>query len=725
MLTPVAPSALRPPSELTRHKAWLCWNLEQFQGEAKPRKVPYYTDGTRRHGTQGSPEDLANLDTFEAAVEAATRAKVTGIGFAPLPQWGITALDFDACIRDGKIDPEVLAVLGGGYIEISPSGTGLRSFVRGNMGNHKSFAKDGRFGFEAFATKGYVTVTGNVPPGWDMVHPVDRIIPEIGQGLRDLAASRFERPAPAEVPPEDDQGPDPFRGLDPRFAVHIDKALAMLSWVPPDTNRFDWIQIGMGLHYQFQGDEAGFHIWNEWSSGGSKYPGESGLREQWNSFSRVRSEGHRSTTIATMYRIVREHGGDPNNPVIKPPKKVRTASGSPAAPKPLPPRPVPSVTDQGSPAPDPMEEASFPPSDAFSGLPDTVFTDDPPEDPMRVVGAGGQFKRQSPGWWIKGVVPRQKFILVYGPPGSGKSFFVLHMAGCIAREKAWFGRRVRKGRVIVVAAEGGASYGDRTHAYARHHGIQSHEFDIGAIFAAPNLLELPDPLNDRPVTTLIDKINRAGDIGVVVIDTLAAVTVGANENAAEDMGRAISNCKYITEQTGASVILVHHTGKDVTKGARGWSGLNAATDAELEITRHDNGLRSAKATKMKDGADEAEFPFRLHVVNLGLDEDGDPITSCVVIETDEKPPTENSSEDRKVKKFTEMEDHVMAVIMARDDKTKSMLEIDLVDLAASSFEAPLEGQHDTRAGRVKEAIESLVKRKGSILKEGNRLTFLK
>jgi hypothetical protein len=123
-----------------------------------------------------------------------------------------------------------------------------------------------------------------------------------------------------------------------------------------------------------------------------------------------------------------------------------------------------------------------------------------------------------------------------------------------------------------------------------------------------------------------------GRADLIVIDTLAQVTPGANENASEDLGKALDQCAGIHRATGATVLLVHHSGKDASKGARGWSGVRAAADAELEVER--GAGRVLRTTKQKDGDDNGEWGFELEVVNIGVDEDGDPITSCIVKETE-------------------------------------------------------------------------------------------
>lgn len=87
--------------------------------------------------------------------------------------------------------------------------------------------------------------------------------------------------------------------------------------------------------------------------------------------------------------------------------------------------------------------------------------------------------------------------------------------------------------------------------------------------------------------------------------------------------------QQLHKATGATVLLVHHSGKDQSKGAQGWSGLRAAADAEIEVTRNGED-RIATVTKMKDGEDDAKFAFKLVPVEVGIDADDDPINSCTV-----------------------------------------------------------------------------------------------
>lgn len=232
-----------------------------------------------------------------------------------------------------------------------------------------------------------------------------------------------------------------------------------------------------------------------------------------------------------------------------------------------------------------------------------------------------------PTWMIKGFLPKAELAVLFGESGSGKSFLALDMALDISMGLPWRGRRTKQGRVVYVAAEGVGGVRTRFKAIAQQRGLELDDIQIGVIADAPNMLEKGDALD------VAKAIVVSGGADLVIMDTWAQVTAGANENSGEDMGRALAHCKGIHRATGALVLLVHHSGKDSSRGARGWSGLRAAADVELEVLRNDN-ARSVSVSKLKDGEDGAEFGFHLETVMLGLDEDGDEISSCVVVHND-------------------------------------------------------------------------------------------
>lgn len=232
-----------------------------------------------------------------------------------------------------------------------------------------------------------------------------------------------------------------------------------------------------------------------------------------------------------------------------------------------------------------------------------------------------------PSWIIKDILFESELAVIYGEPGSGKTFMALDAAMSIARGCEWQGKRVKKGRVIYIAAEGAGGFRKRLLAYKIYHKITTEEIDFQVISDSPNFLHNQDSQ---------DIIKNIGKCDVIIVDTFSRTMPGGNENAADDVGFAINQCKEIHKETGALVILIHHSGKDAERGARGWSGLKGAADTEIEIIRLGD-ARKGRISKQKDGDDSFEWGFKLDILDIGTDEDGDTITSCVYISTNSIP----------------------------------------------------------------------------------------
>lgn len=128
-------------------------------------------------------------------------------------------------------------------------------------------------------------------------------------------------------------------------------------------------------------------------------------------------------------------------------------------------------------------------------------------------------------------------------------------------------------------------------------------------------------------------------VDCIVIDTMASVLPGANENSGEDISQFLRYCKTLHRETGALIILIAHVGKSADKGIRGWSGSRAAADATLEVTRNGD-FRAVETTKLKDSVDGQTFSFKLKTVITGLTEDGEE-SSCVVEHTQTHGPSAN------------------------------------------------------------------------------------
>ena len=626
---------LNAPDELKHLPGWLMWRLEEDE-QGKARKIPFYTSGERRAGQNGSPTDRAKLTTFEAARTAAARRGFDGVGLALMPEFGVTVLDFDHCVDGDQVDAEVLEMVADTYAELSPSGTGVHAVYRGRIANAKSPSSRERWGFETFSDRGFVTWTGNVLELCELLGSATGIAPINERVVAEVNRRFGHRDAPREPSSAERLGLTPEQ---------VRRAVERLD---PDMGFEHWLRVGMALHHEL--GAQGLDVWDEWSSRGTKYRGTDNLLTHWRTFGRGRN-GTPVTmrTIGKMLGVPLDAGpasAEEFEALIEAQEPAATQTGEAKAPKPL--------------------RFQFEPVASFASA------------------------TASP-WIVKGVLPQAGLAVVYGASGSGKSFAVLDMALAIARGEPWRGHKVRQGRVAYIAAEGADGFRKRLAAYAQHHGIDLQQVPMAVLNGAPNLMEVKDAAD------LVLGIRATGGAEVIVVDTLAQTTPGANENAGEDMGKALGHCKRIHESTGALVILIHHSGKDAARGARGWSGLRAACDAEIEVLRDEVGQRSLRLSKSKDGEDGLAWGFELQQVTLGIDEDLDPITSCVVGEA--------ALPKGPVKVMGPVETVVHAVVL---ELGGGALETVLKE-AAQRLPAPDQGKRDTRRQHAKRALESLTR----------------
>ena len=226
-------------------------------------------------------------------------------------------------------------------------------------------------------------------------------------------------------------------------------------------------------------------------------------------------------------------------------------------------------------------------------------------------------------WRVRGAIPFEGIGAIYGPSTCGKSFLALDMLAAIAMGKAWFGCHVKAAPVLYVALEGEAGISNRIQAYQAEHGPLPEAFRF--LLTA---LDIRDKSDSAELVKAIKATGQAG--GVLVLDTLNRAAPGMDENDSRDMGEVISAAKAIQADLGGLVLLVHHTGKDGTKGLRGHSSLHAALDCAIEV-RRDGDSREWLIAKAKDGQDGEGHPFRLDVVEIGTDDEGEAITSCIVV----------------------------------------------------------------------------------------------
>jgi len=332
-----------------------------------------------------------------------------------------------------------------------------------------------------------------------------------------------------------------------------------------------------------------------------------------------------------------------------------------------------------------------------------------PEPRYKLLGADDLRDLPPLAWRVRGVLPAVGLAGLYGPSASGKSFLALDMAAAIAEGRRWFDCRVEAAPVVYAALEGEGGFRLRVAAWEAHMD-RALPADLSIVLQPFKLTE-PQDVQD------LAAVVPAG--AVVFLDTLNRAAPTADENSSKDMGEILSAAKYLQSLIGGLVVLVHHTGKDATKGLRGHSSLLAALDAALEVSR-DGERRKWEVAKSKDGQDGDAHTFTLKIETMGTDEHGDAVTSCVVVR-------DTAAQDVRTVKLPRGGNQKLVLDalrpMFKDGATgkpgapplRPCIEL---EAAVNAGAGRLTCQTDRRATRTREAITGLVSRGVLGLNEG-------
>jgi hypothetical protein len=223
---------------------------------------------------------------------------------------------------------------------------------------------------------------------------------------------------------------------------------------------------------------------------------------------------------------------------------------------------------------------------------------------------------------VDGLIPERSFAMIYGQPGSGKSFLAIDMALSVAHGVDWQGKKVKQGPVLYIAGEGMGGFSKRWKAWSKHHGLEN-EPDMYLLPVAVNMMD------EQDVARLVLTVEEMGrEWALVIIDTVARAIAGADENAAQSIGMFVQSCDKVREAAGGTMLAVHHSGKDSSRGARGSNALLGALDTSVVVGKLDD-VVTIKVEKQKDAEPIDEMSFNMVSVSVGVTD-----TSIVLERTD-------------------------------------------------------------------------------------------
>jgi putative DNA primase/helicase len=230
---------------------------------------------------------------------------------------------------------------------------------------------------------------------------------------------------------------------------------------------------------------------------------------------------------------------------------------------------------------------------------------------------------------VEGILTAGDASMLFGDSNSGKTFLAIDLACAVARGVPWMNKQTEAGLVVYLAAESPASVRARLQAYQKYHKVRVPNF---AIVQSPIDLFDSDADTDAVIALVRQlEVHRGEKVRLVIGDTLARLSAGANENAGQDMGLIVRRIDRIRTECGVHFMVIHHSGKNAAAGSRGWSGIRAAVDTEIEVTSSPAG-RCAEITKQRDLPTNGErIGFQLETVMLGLTKWKGLATSCVVL----------------------------------------------------------------------------------------------
>lgn len=528
------------PVELQEVPRWVCWR------DTNGRKIPFDAKALNSFASSTNAETWATYDEALTAYEERLGQSdaFTGIGFV-LAGDGICGVDIDYCITEDGVSKDAMCLLehlGAGYIEISPSGKGLRAFgfapplAQGCKGMY-----DG-LNIELYSSERYLTLTGNAIKT---------------DGLREF--NGFEALAYAI-----------------RTDKLVDKTTGEIKELAQNSVHAELVRrIVTGEVYHDSLRDLAYSF-----VGGGLHPG----------------------AAVNHLRGIME--------AVLVPKDDRWKSRYQQIPD------LVSSAKRKLGTIDPFDQSFLKEDEDLFDAMGGIYASDLPSE------------YTAPDELIEDVLVNKSISILYGDSNSGKTFFAINMACSIALGVPWFGKQVEQGMVVYLATESPETVKARIQAYQRHHDV-----------LVEHLLIIQVPLNfhegDYDVSRIISLIRdeeRRKEIKckLIIGDTLARLSAGANENSGTDMGPIMARFDFLMNALNAGLLIVHHCGKDAAKGGRGWSGIRAHIDTEIEVCEKDK-QKQAEVTKQRALPSKGDkFYFDLTVIEIGISKFGKKATTCVV-----------------------------------------------------------------------------------------------
>ena len=244
-----------------------------------------------------------------------------------------------------------------------------------------------------------------------------------------------------------------------------------------------------------------------------------------------------------------------------------------------------------------------------------------PKQKFDIVNTTLQTKPAPLDWVIDKFLVKKTVSMVYGAPGACKSFIAQDWGMSVATGTKWHDYRVREGGVLYVCGEGQEDLPNRIAAWKQHQGMSEEE--IFPFFHTQHEINLSDRENIDQLIEQMEEIAKGGDFQLVIIDTLSTNFGGCDENSG-DMTAFITNINSLAKRTNTHCCIVHHSGKDTSKGGRGHSSQHCDVYTYIAIEQaeiKEKAYTKVIQKKQKGGEKLLPILFNMELINLGIGKD--------------------------------------------------------------------------------------------------------
>jgi hypothetical protein len=429
-----------------------------------------------------------------------------------------------------------------------------------------------------------------------------------------------------------------------RMGLSIEQTAAMLEGVSDwKHKRENWFRVMCAVHYEHQGSEEAWRVFDKWCQGAANYKQRRNLYE-WNKLDPDKPGG---ITMASI-----------NEELLK--------------------RDHPAAIRENV-------------ADLFDDLDDE--TDQ--QRGLTFLSPAECANTPRREYLIKGLLAKRDVGCIFGAPGAGKSLLAPYLGYIIAQGRSAFGMKTKQGGVFYVAAEDETGMCERIAALRLKHGDES---NFTLVCGVSDLLSR----NSKQYAELKAAVAERKP-SLIVIDTLAMAFPGLEENSAEAMSRVVAVARSLTK-FGAAVLLIHHDTKAEGGTPRGHSVVNGALDMAMHVTQDDKGIVRGKLTKNRNGPCDLDIAFRIGVVEIGTDEDGEPRKSAVC-----EPLAALDEDDRE--QMSPSERAAFDILTGMMDSPSGVNERDWRDACVRSRSVSAAEKYDSRLKAFKRAAEGLTRKK--------------